>query len=271
MKFSVLMSVYFKEIPQYLDRSLESIIEQTVVPDEIVLVKDGELTAELDRIIEQYYMKYPKLLKIISLYKNVGLGEALRIGLDNCSYDTVARMDSDDVCLYTRFEKQLEVLKQDEAVKVVGSWISEFESDTENIHAVRKVPESFDDIRKKAKFRNPLNHMTVMFRKSAVIEAGGYKPFLWSEDYYLWVRMILKGFKIVNIQESLVFARAGRDMIKRRGGMKYVVSEAKLEKEFLKLGFINHGEFIFNVATRTAVRIIPDRFRQYVYYNMLRG
>jgi len=164
-KFSVLMSVYFKEKPNYFKECLESILNQTIVPSEIVLVKDGKLTKELECVIGEYVSKYDNLFKIIELEENKGLGIALQIGLLNCKYDIIARMDTDDICLPDRFEKQLKILKERKDVSVVGSWIGEFEDHYKNINTLRKTPLTFDEIYSLAKKKNPLNHMTVMFRK----------------------------------------------------------------------------------------------------------
>lgn len=270
MKFSVLLSVYFKEKPEYLKEAIDSILNQTVKPSEIVLVKDGKLTEDLDRIIKDYDTKNEGLFKIVALEKNVGLGEALKIGVDNCSNEIIARMDTDDICVPHRFEKQLEFLNNHPEVDLVGSFISEFEHNINNVIALRKVPITVEEVNNFAKTRNPLNHMTVMFRKSSIISVGNYKPFLWNEDYYLWVRLITNNKKIMNISEPLVFARAGSDMYQRRGGLKYIKNETKLQKEFLNMGFISLSKFIVNVAIRSTVRILPNSLRSLVYKKGLR-
>lgn len=269
MKFSVLMSVYFKEKPEYLSEAIQSILNQKLPPDEIVIVKDGALNYELDKVIEDFSNKN-SIFKIIALEKNVGLGEALRIGVLNCTYDIIARMDSDDICSYERFWTQSEVFRKDPLVDVVGGWIAEFEDNIDNITSIRKVPLEEEAIKIKARYRNPLNHMAVMFKKASVLGCGNYKPFLWNEDYYLWVRMIMGGCKIINLPEILVYARAGRDMIKRRGGLKYIKNEIKLQKEFKKIKFINSYQYVFNIVLRTSVRILPGNIRRSVYTTLLR-
>lgn len=269
--FTVLMSVYAKENPTFLTEALDSVLAQTIEPSEIVLVKDGPLTFELEKVIDNYINKYPENFKIISLQENKGLGIALKIGVDNSSFDIIARMDSDDIAKSDRFEKQLKVLTLNPDVDIVGSYIKEFEGDITNILSVRKVPTSSKEIYDYARRRNPFNHMTVMFRKNAVYGAGNYKQSLYTEDYYLWARMIKNNSKMANIPESLVYARTGRDLFKRRGGLIYVKSEINLQKKLYSIGFINLWEAVINVGLRVLIRIMPNALRGYVYKKLLRG
>lgn len=270
MNFSVLMSVYAKEKPEYLDLSLNSLVTQTLMPKEIVIVKDGVLPSELDEVIHKYVQKYPDLFKIVALKINQGLGNALNIGLQYCDYELVARMDSDDISLPNRFEKQIYYLHKNPEISVLGAYIDEFENEPTNITSVRKVPISHDEIFKVAKRRNPLNHMTVVFRKEFVMAAGGYRHFLWNEDYYLWVRMLNKGYKFANLPESLVLVRAGDDLFKRRGGVKYFLKEVELQKKFYDLGFIQFYDFILNIMLRGTIRLVPNFLRKIIYQLFLR-
>lgn len=267
-KFSVLMSVYAKEDPNFFRTAIESTINQSVKPSEILIVKDGKLTLELNSVIENFKKKYSHLINIVELEENVGLGLALREGVNRCKYDIIARMDSDDICNSDRFKLQLEVLKNN--IDIVGSYIDEFEGDETNIISTRKVPLSKEDIYKFAKYRNPFNHQTVMFKKSAVLECGNYKDFLWNEDYYLWARMINKNLNMINIPKSLVFVRSGRELFARRGGFKYAIIDFKLQKEFLNMKFITLNQFIKNCITRISVRIIPNHVRKQIYLKLLR-
>lgn len=270
MQFSILMSVYHKEKAEYLLESLESIITQTLPPSEIVLVKDGPLTKDLDDLIEVYCAKYPQLFKIISLEVNSGLGYALSRGVEACSHNIIARMDTDDISKSNRFEKQLIFLKENPGIALVGSFIAEFEDSPENIYATRKVPLDHSQIFKFAKYRNPLNHMSVMFRKESVIEVNNYKTFYYFEDYYLWVRMLLNNSKMANIPEILVNVRAGKNMLNRRKGVFYIKQEIKIFYLFYKLGFINGYDFIKNVSNRVFLRVIPTSIAQYLYLIILR-
>jgi glycosyltransferase involved in cell wall biosynthesis len=272
MNFSVLVSIYCKENPVYFQESLKSIINQSIKPSEIVLVKDGKLTNELDEIIESYTQQYKNIFKIVSLEKNVGLGKALNIGLNNCSYELVARMDTDDICKVDRFEKQLSIFKSSPEVGVVGTWVSEFQSneDINNPKVIKKVPLTHNEIKKYAKFRNPINHMSVMFKKSEVLTAGNYQHLLWNEDYYLWIRMLKNKSKIVNIPDITVNVRAGKEMYSRRGGYKYIVAEYELQRKILKMEFINIFEFFANMTIRSITRILPNNIRGIFYKKVLR-
>lgn len=268
MKFSVLMSTYIKENPEYLRLALESLKKQNLQADEIVIVKDGPLTPELDGVIDEFLSKLP--IKSVALEKNGGLGNALRIGVEACNYDVIARMDTDDICRSDRFEKQIKFLQENPDIDIVGSWISEFENNPEDIYAHRILPTSHDDMIQFAKRRNPLNHMTVVYKKSAVLKAGSYMDHNLFEDYYLWIRMIVNGSRLANLPEYLVNVRAGRDMLARRSGIKYAKSELSLQRKFRQLGFLNCKDFIYNVILRVPVRVMPTRIIKLVY-GFLRG
>ena len=267
--FSVLSSVYIKESPYFLQQSLDSIFSQTLLPDEVVLVKDGLLTEELNEVIELYVKKY-SCLKIIPLTVNQGLGKALNEGLKYCSHDIIARMDTDDIAMPERFEKQMEVFSKYPELDVVGAGIKEFEGATQNVVSERNLPEHSEDIYKFAKKRCPVNHPVVMFRKSAVLAAGGYMHFPLFEDYYLWVRMLMNGAKFYNIQESLLYFRFSPDMFRRRGGWKYAINEFHFQQMIWKLHFISFFEFIKNIFIRFSVRIMPNILRIFIYKKMLR-
>lgn len=269
MKFSVLLPVYWKDKPEYLEKAICSILSQTMPPDEVVIVKDGPLSAGLDSLIEKFVQNRSGLFRILALEKNMGLGEALRQGLDCCSNSIVARMDSDDYSIPERFEKQIEALTADPELDLVGSYIAEFEGSIENIKSIRNVPLSINEIKSYAKHRNPINHVTVMFKKSAVLKAGGYKSLHGFEDYYLWMRMLAEGCKMLNLPLELVLVRVD-NMFTRRGGLDYVKSERKLQREFLKSGYINWSGYIFNIVVRQVTRIVPNRTRKFVYMKLLR-
>ncbi len=269
MSVSVLMSLYAKERPEYLRQSLDSIFNQTYIPDEVVLVKDGPLTASLDKVVEEYCRIFP-VLKVVSLIENQGLGKALNEGLKHCSYDLVARMDTDDVAKPERFEKQLAVFHFHPEIDVVGAWIDEFEGSIDNVISVRKLPERHEEILKFARKRNPLNHPVVMFRKEAVLKVGGYQHFPLFEDYHLWVRMLLNGACFYNIPESLLYFRFSPDMFKRRGGWKYATDEFKFQRKLLSIKFITYQRFFQNVSVRFVARIVPNKIRALLYKRVLR-
>ena len=204
--YTVLLSIYQKEQPKCLKQSLDSIFNQTIFPSEVVLVKDGPLTCELDILIEEYLQKYP-ILKIISLSTNQGLGCALNEGLKYCSNNLIVRMDTDDIAMPIRAEEQLNVFEKYPDVDVVGAWVNEFIDDISNIISVRKLPEWHDEIFAICSKRNPMNHPVVMFKKVCSCGSWWISAFSFLEDYYLWIRMLLSGAKFYNIQKkSFVFS-----------------------------------------------------------------
>lgn len=256
MNFSVLIAVYDKENPEYFKDALESIWnKQTLRPSEIVLVEDGNLTPELDLVVDQFNEIAP--LKIFKLEKNVGLGHALAKGLNLCSNELVARMDSDDISCPDRFEKQISLMATHPELDISGTNIAEFHNQTDTVCSHRRLPSQFADIKNFAKKRNPLNHMTVVFKKSAVISAGNYHPFFGYEDYYLWIRMLQNGSVIGNIAEDLVFARVGNDLFARRHGIRFFRQELRLQKKLLRMNFLNHWEYFRNVIFRALPRLFP--------------
>jgi len=265
VKFSVLMSVYCREKADFLSRSLVSIWDdQTIKPNEIVLVKDGPLSEELDKTIADWQDKLGEVLIVVSLVKNVGLGDALNQGIQVCANELIARMDTDDIAHPERFEKQIAVFQTCD-VDICGSNINEFESDENIIVSSRKVPEKHSEIVKYFKMRNGINHPASMYKKSAVLKAGGYRHMLWFEDYYLWVRMIMNGAVFYNIQEPLVNMRAGYAQLERRGGLKYALAEFSFMKELKNIGFLTLTEFYRNVIQRFTARLMQKHFLRAIY------
>lgn len=269
MKFSVLMSVYYQEQPAHLKEALDSVFDQTLPPDEVVLVEDGPLTPELERIIKGEQILHPAL-KRVSLKQNVGLGLALREGLSHCSNDLVARMDTDDICKRERFERQTRFMEEHPDIDVLGTWIDEFVGMPSQIVSMRRLPEEHDDIVRFGHKRNPVNHPTVMFRKKSVESAGSYQHFYLFEDYFLWARMMQQGFRFHNLPESLLFFRMSGNMFLRRGGLKYLRSEMAFQQALHRLGYISLPCMLQNISLRTLMRIIPNRMRQYIYLRILR-
>lgn len=269
MPFSVLMSLYYKEHPDYLRQSLDSIFNQTIKPDEVVLVKDGPITEQLDKVLDEYEKLHPEL-KIVPLEINSGLGKALNEGLKYCTYDLVARMDTDDIAKPDRFEKQIKLFDLYPQADAVSAWIDEFRDNPDNIISTRRLPEFPFELYKFGKKRCPINHPVVMFRKKSIQFAGGYMPFPLFEDYYLWIRLLLNGAKLYNIQESLLLFRTSLDMYKRRGGLKHAINEIKFQKLIHRLGYISYGIMIFNISIRFTMRIIPNSLRALLYKKLLR-
>ena len=273
--FSVLLSTYNGDNPSQLEQSLDSIIHQSIVPNEIVVVEDGLLPQSLEQVLVTFELKVKNLVpncvfQVVKNDRNRGLGHALNDGLKYCSYELVARMDSDDIAKPNRFAKQLKVIEEQPEIQLVGSWVDEFSSDINHISTIRTVPEKPGDIYEYAKKRNPINHPTVMFRKQAVLDAGGYDTTSFSEDYFLWIRMLMNGCKFYNIQESLLFFRYSPETFKRRGGWKYACDEAKVQYRIYKMGFINCLELARNVGIRFTTRILPNKVRKMLYMSALR-
>ena len=269
MAFSVLLSIYYKEKAENLIQSLDSVFNQSLRADEVVLVEDGPLTPELETIVEKYSGQYHEL-KIVKLEKNSGLGVALNEGLKNCSNDWVARMDTDDICKPIRFERQLDFIQLHPDCDLVGSWVDEFEEDISNITSVRKVPETPEEIYCYCKGRCPVNHPTVLYKKETVLRAGGYLTEYFPEDYFLWIRMLMNGARFYNIQDSLLYFRYSSETIKKRGGWKYAIGEVHIQKKIYKIGFISYPLYLKNSAIRFATRIMPLSLRKWVYQNLLR-
>ena len=272
-EFSVLISIYFKENPIYFRQSLESIFKQTFLPNEIVLIKDGPLSIELDAVITEYTNNYPKIFKIISLSENKGLGNALAIGVVQCSNQVIARMDTDDICAINRFEKQIKFLDSNSNIDLVGSNVEEFNNVPGDLKRFRKMPEQGEALRKYSRFRNPVNHPSVMFRKDKVLEAGNYNgDILLFEDFSLFIKMLHNGCEFFNIQESLLYFRTGIgiEVIKRRSGLFYIKNEWEFAKLALKIGSLNIFEWLFYIATKLPLRLLPPRVILYIYNQFLR-
>ena len=265
--FSVLISIYSKENPKHLSQALDSIIHQSLQPTEIILIKDGTLTSELEEVIVKFQKKYP-IIYSINLSTNQGLGKALNEGLKHCTYDIVARMDTDDIAKLDRFEKQIKIFEKYPDIDICSAWIEEFENDTNNILSIKKLPERHQEILKYAKHRCPINHPVVMYKKQAVLKAGGYDGF--PEDYRLWIKMLMNGAKFYNIQESLLYFRFSKNMIRRRGGWKYAIADIKSQIDFYKLGLFGISTLIYNILVRITVRLTPNYIRSLIYQKLLR-
>lgn len=269
--FSVAISVYKNDTPTFFDRALASITAfQTIMPNEVVLIVDGPVGEELNAVIEKYEKDY-HFFKVIWLAQNGGLGNALKIAVENASYELIARMDSDDIAVPTRFEEQLEYISQHPEIDIVGGDILEFIGEETNIVGKRAVPTSNAEIREYMKKRCAFNHMTVMYKKTAVENAGGYQDWFWNEDYYLWIRMWLNNAVFANTGTVLVNVRVGEEMYSRRGGKKYYDSEKGLQDYMLKYKMISIGTYIENVSKRFIVqKMLPNSLRGWVFRTFAR-
>lgn len=268
--YSVLMAVYKNDNPEYLKISIDSMLNQTIKTNDFVIVKDGKLTEELDRVIDDYTSKFPNIFNIICLEDNVGLGKALSIGIIKCKNELVARMDSDDYSFSNRIEKELELLSNNPNVDLVGTESFEFTEDAHKPIQYNKYPTNHDDIVKYAHSRNPYSHPSVIFKKSKVISSGNYQDVYLCEDYDLWIRMIQNGCICANVDEYLTGVRISNDFFKRRSGLKYVKSINNLMKRNMKNGFFTFKDYIKNMFIRSIVYLMPNNLRSFIYKKFLR-
>lgn len=262
--YSVLMSVYKKEKSEYLKQSMDSMYKQTFPTNDFVLVCDGPLTKELDAVINEEQAKFGKVLNVVRLPQNGGLGRALNVGVKNCKNELIARMDSDDISKEDRCERQLRVFEENDDISLVSGTIAEFADDIINVTAIREVPQTNDEILNFMKKRNPFNHPCIMYKKSAIESVGGYQDFYLLEDYYLWIRALTNGYKGYNIQGTLLYMRE-QGMYKRRSGLKYAKSQFKLLDFMKKKGIISAREEVMYGIARTFSSLVPNFIRKKMY------
>lgn len=258
-KFSVLIPVSNQESPANLKRCLNSILNQTIKPNEIVVVKDGKFPQKLNEVLKEYK------LKIIELNEHKGIGYALNVGIKTCKYDIIARMDSDDIALSNRFELQLNRFKKNKKLTILGGQILEF--DEKKIKKIRKVPTKYEDILKYSKRRCPFNHMSVMYKKNSILKIGNYSNIPHFEDYQLWITALKKHYYVENLDETIILANNNSNTIKNRGGLKYIKPTIKFQVFLLKANYINMFEFIKNIFIRITVAIVPNKIRA-MFYNL---
>lgn len=268
---SVLFSIYIGNHADQVTDAINSVLNQTLRPDQIVVVCDGPVHPDLDSMLRRWEEEHGALMTILRLPVNVGLGNALQEGLKNCRCELVARMDGDDISLPDRFEKQASFLHRHQEVGVLGGWIREFESDPNILGSVRTAPTGRDEVARYAKYRNPINHPSVMFRREIVLNAGGYITVHNFEDYYLWMRLLKQGVYIDNIPEIILKYRAGPSFYSRRGGRGYVEQEVRFQLELYRMGSIGAWHLFVNVLSRTFTRITPGFMRGFIYNNILRS
>lgn len=264
------MSVYIKEQASYLKESMDSILNQTVLPSEIILVEDGLLNAELNKVIVQYedlFSRKGVCFNIYKLKKNHGLGVALNYGLNKCRYDLVARMDTDDISLPNRFEKQLEFMEKNSSISAVGSDVLEFSNNSTDVY-YKKMPQK--NILRFSRLRNPLCHPSVMFRKADIVLAGGYQSCEKFEDFYLWIRLLKNGFHITNIDIPLIRMRATDEQYSRRRGFNYIGNTIGFAYNAYQIKYFGYIDVIRFVGSRIATSIIPKSTLVYLYKNKLR-
>jgi len=267
-EFSVLMSVYKKDNYIYVDNAIKSLLNQSLLPNQIVIMVDGVISEELKVVLKKYESN--NLFDIYYRDNNIGLGLTLNEGLKKCKYEYVARMDADDESMYDRFEKQISILKRNPEIDVVGCNMWEYDENMKNVISQKIVPENFNDIKEYIKTRNPINHPTVIYKKEKVLNSNSYEDYPFFEDYYLWAKMLKNGCIFYNMQEILYKFRAGPAMIKRRGGKKYLNCIKKIEKGLLDLKIIDRKTYVMNVIKRYIISLVPNFIRIIFYKNFLR-
>lgn len=268
--YSVLQTVYKNDNPEYFKLSLVSMLEQTIKPNEIVIVKDGHIPQELQDIINELNREYCGIFVEVQLEHNVGLGLALNEGLKVCKNELVARMDSDDFSLPDRCEKELEMFDKDPSLDIAGCPVKEFVNDISNIVGVRDVPLDNESIQKYAKRRDPFNHPTVMFRKSKVIECGPYRDYRKNQDTALWIDMLSKGCRAVNVPEYLLMFRFDENTYKKRKSWVNTKLLIKIRKDAYKRKFCSFWDYFVVACAQIGIFILPVWFQKFIYKKVLR-
>lgn len=274
MKFSVLMSVYANDDAGFFEMALRSVtVDQTLKPDQVVIVQDGPVSKEIDdTILEMQDLLPTTEFTIVKKEVNAGLAAALNSGLKACKYDWVARMDSDDISVADRFEKQVDFLLKNPEIDIVGGTIAEFQNEIGDIDSLRKVGKTHAEILAMAKTRTPMNHMSIFYRKNAVIEAGMYsEDFGKLEDYKLWVDMLSSGKKFSNIDDVLVNARIGNGFVERRSNKREIYDWDMLQKYLLQNNFVSKVEALKNKLYIRVFIYTPSWIKKLLYKFILRG
>ncbi|MBS0958853.1 glycosyltransferase [Leuconostoc pseudomesenteroides] len=269
-KFTVLMSTYINDDVNDLDIAIKSVIQNTVVPDEIVIMVDGPVHDQTKVLLDMFTNHYPDILKVIYQETNQGLGITAANGVIYSKNEIIARMDADDISNLERFEQQLEFMHQNNSIVALGGQVYEFDEKLE-FKARRTLPLNNDDIVQFSKLRSPLNHPTVMFRKSSVMKAGNYQNTFLMEDYDLWMRMIEKNMIFHNIEQDLVYMRAPKDMYRRRGGFKYLSVYHEFRKRLLRKHLISYKDYYKSMIGMSISSLMPNIFREKLYKKLLRN
>ncbi len=264
--FSVIMPFYHGDDAKHFNDALASLYQQSLRADEIVLIQDGPVRAPLLEVLDRWIAKMPEIKQLV-LEENQGLSAALNAGIAVAKHEWLARMDADDICESNRFQAQIDLIGRMPGLAILGSWITEYDENMSESIAIRKLPETHAEILKYARWRCPFNHMTVMYRKSAVQQLGMYKDYgAVGDDYELWARFLVNGYKSANIQKSLVKARTGHDFYKkRRRGMKYFRNELKEINDLYRCGLLKPWHYAFHFTVKAIVRLSPAWMVKLIY------
>lgn len=268
MKFTFLMSVYKNDDPVFLSVALESLFSQTYKGFALVIVQDGPIGKQIELVLDKWVLRFKRAgikAKRVPLEKNVGLGAALSVGSRFVRTDYIVRMDSDDISVADRLEILASYLASNPNVDAVGTFIEEFQAKPHDLGLIRKVPVTYDGIKDYIRKRNPMNHVTVCMKKSALDSVGGYENVLWHEDYYLWFKMIKGGKILSNLDTVSVMVRAGQDMSGRRKGIRYVKAELSFIRRLVKEDMIDVFDAISYISLRLVVRVLPSTMVAKIY------
>lgn len=268
--YSVLMSVYIEEDPAYFAEAIQSMLDQTVVTNDFVIVCDGPLTAELDAVLDTFVARYPGLFQVVRLPENLGVGLAAKAGLAVCKNNLIAKMDSDDISVPERCEKQLARFAVNPELALLGGVIEEFDNRTGNVISVRVTPESNHEIRKYARRRSPVNNVTAMYRKSAVLAVGGYRDLRRAEDYDLYIRMLIQGYYVENLPETLVKVRVDTDSHHRRASWLALQSCSRIWWNAWRIGYSSLADLLLCFGGQVFLILCPGPVQQMVYRIFLR-
>ena len=276
LEYSALMSVYHKEKPEYLIEAIESMLNQTVPPEQFVIVKDGLLTSELDEIVQKYQKENATVFTVVALDENQGLGIALDEGIKVCRNEIIARMDSDDISVKNRCERQLNIFQKDSKMVIVSGNINEFIDSPDNVVSMRIVPEKQNEIKKQMRTRSAFNHPAVMYKKTEVIRCGGYGKLKRKQDHDLFSRMINMGCKAYNIQDVILLFRADKNNLIRRKSYENCKSYVVAQWNILRRGHCSILDFIYVVLAQMFFYVAPTKMiefvtRKYLRKDLLRG
>jgi glycosyltransferase involved in cell wall biosynthesis len=267
-QLSLLLPVWAGDRPDFLTEAFRSSVDaQTRRPDQVVIVRDGPVDAALTARITELAGSSPVPVDVVALERNVGLGPALDAGLAACRHDVVARMDADDISLPHRFAVQMPIIEA--GADIVGSGLLEFGEHPDDVVGTRTPPTDPLDIRTRARFANPFNHPTVVYRRRCVNEIGGYTDFAVMEDYLLWAKMIVAGARVANVAEPLVKYRVGAGAYARRGGLAQLRAEIAIQRCFRTIGFTTRFQCLRNLVVRGGYRLVPERVRRSAYRKVI--
>ena len=268
--YSVLMSVYHKADPAFFRTALESLVNQTVRSNDIVIVCDGPLTPQLDEVLDNYQQQYPDIFRIVRLEQNVGIGAAANEGLKHCQNDLVAKMDADDIAVPQRCEWQLNRFAQCPELTVLGGYIAEFDQDPDQPTTLREVPLTNDTIRTFARRRQPFNNQTVMYRRSAVLKVGGYNKMRRSEDFDLYTRLLCANYYCENLSEVLVQVRVDQGALNRRASLDTLKGCIDSRWRSYKMGYASLLDVAVCVGGELFITLCPTRLQRWIYRRFLR-